>query len=117
MANWLVSLLLHSLSVFVVTQILPSVHIQHVAIAVLVALVYGILKTLFRGILLFLSLPLIVLTLGLFWFVINAFLLWVTDVLIQGFEIDGFFNTLIASILISLIDTVLHYWVEEGTQP
>lgn len=114
MTNWLLELLLRSLSVFLVTELLTSVHIQNITIAVVVALVYGVLKMLFRGILVLLSLPLIIVTLGFFWFVINAILLWGTDKLIDGFEIEGFFNTIIASILISLIDTVIHYWTKKG---
>lgn len=52
-----------------------------------------------------------VLTFGLFYFVINAFLLWLTDKLISGFEVKGLFNTLIAAFLISLIDALLHWIV------
>ena len=54
---------------------------------------------------------LIVLTFGLFYFVINAFLLWLTDKLIDGFEVKGLFNTLIAAFLISLIDALLRWIV------
>lgn len=122
--KWFIELLVLSTSVFVVTHILPSVHVKNFHIlpsvyvknfgtAVVVALVYGILKMLFRGVLIFLSLPLMIVTLGLFYFVINAFLLWITDKLIDGFEIKGFFTTIIAAFLISLIDTVLH-WVIPG---
>ena len=49
MTNWLIGLFVHSLSVFTVTQILTSVQIRNVTIAVVVALVYGVLKMLFRG--------------------------------------------------------------------
>ena len=107
MTNWFIGLFVHSISVFAVTQILTSVQIQNVTIAVVVVFVYGVLKMLFREVLVILSLPVMILTLGLFWFVINAFLFWVTDKLIDGFQIEGLFNTIIASILISLIDTVL----------
>jgi putative membrane protein len=116
MTNWLIELLVGSISVFVVTQILPAVHIRDVTLAVVVALVYGILKLFFRWILVVLTLPFMILTLGLFWFVINAFLLSITDRLVGGFAIDDFFNTLIASVLISLIDTVLHYWIRRSKE-
>ena len=102
-----------SVSVFIVTHILTSVSIKNFGTALVVVLVYGILKLVLGKLLILLSLPLIVVTLGLFYFFINAFLLWLTDPLIDGFEIKGFFNTFIASILISLIDTVFH-WVIPG---
>ena len=99
-----------SISVFVVTQILPSVRIKGFSTSVVVALVYGVLKVLLTKILVVLSLPLMFVTFGLFYFVINAFLLWITDKLIDGFEIKGLLNTLVAAFLISVIDTLLH-WV------
>ena len=111
LAVWLINWFILSVSEFVVTRILPSVHIKGCTTAVIVAFVYGLLKLLLTKILVFLSLPLIVLTFGLFYFVINAFLLWLTDKLIEGFEVRGLFNTLIAALLISLIDTLLRWIV------
>ena len=107
--HWLIELLILSASVFVATHILTSVHVKNFATAIVVALVYGILKTVFTRIFVILALPLVILTLGLFYFVINAFLLWITAMLIEGFEVKGFFNTIIAALLISFIDTVLHW--------
>ena len=109
LVEWILNWFILSVSVFVVTRILPSVHIKGCSTAVIVAFVYGLLKLLLTKILVFLSLPLIVLTFGLFYFVINAFLLWLTDKLIEGFEAKGLFNTLIAAFLISLIDALLHW--------
>ena len=111
LAKWLLNWLILSISVFVVTRILPSVRIKGFATAVIVAFVYGILKLLLTQILVFLSLPLIFLTFGLFYFVINAFLLWLTDKLISEFEVKGLFNTLVAAFLISVIDALLHWIV------
>ena len=111
MTNWLIDLFISSVSVFVVTRLLPSVHIRDVTLAVIVALVYGLLKLFLRWILVILTLPFMLLTFGLFWFVINAFLLGLTARLVDGFEIDGFFSTLLASVLISLSDTLLQHWI------
>ena len=102
-----------SLSVFVVARLMDSVHVRTVGTAVAVAAVYGVLKTLVYWLLVLLSLPLIIVTLGLFLFVLNAFLLWITDKLIEGFRIDGLVNTLIASVFISACDLVLR-WVLPG---
>ncbi len=105
--NWLIL----SVSVLIVTKLMSSVQIRNFGTALVVALVYGILKLALTKILVILSLPLIILTLGLFYLVINAFLLWITDKLIDGFEIRGFFSTIIASFLISVIDTILHWMI------
>ena len=109
--TWLLHWLILSVSVLVVTRLMPSVRIKGCATAVFVAFVYGILKLLLTKILVFLSLPLMILTFGLFYLVINAFLLWLTDKLIPGFEIKGAFSTLFAAFLISLIDALLRWIV------
>lgn len=104
------SLLAFSLSVFVVARLMPTVHVRGFGTTIAVAIVYGILKLLFYKILVFLSFLFVMLTLGLFLIVINAFLLWVTDRLIDDFKIDSFFSTMIASVLISILDVVFR-WV------
>ena len=111
--TWLVAWIAFSLSVFVVARILPGMRIKGLGTAIAVAAVYGILKFFFYWILVFFSLPFILLTLGLFLLVINAVLLWVTDVLIEDFEIDGCLTTIIASVVISLFDVVFR-WVLPG---
>tara|TARA_Y100000031_G_C7869688_1_gene225765 strand:- start:68 stop:403 length:336 start_codon:yes stop_codon:yes gene_type:complete len=106
----LMSLLAFSLSVLVVALVMPSVRVRGFTTALGVAVVYGLLKFFLNWILVFLMFPLVFITLGLFLFVINAFLLWITDKLMDGFEIDGLVNTLVASVLISILDVVFR-WV------
>lgn len=93
-----------------VYRFLPS-HELRTAIAV--AAVYGILEFVFYWVLVFISLPFIFVTLGLFLIVINAFLLFVTDKLIEDFEIDGCLTTIIVSVVISLCDMVFR-WISMG---
>lgn len=112
--SMIMGLFAFSLSVFIVAMILPSVRVRSFGSALVVAIVYGILKFLLHWVLVMVSLPFIIITLGLFLIVINAFLLWITDKLIDGFEIDSIFSTVIASVLISLLDLVLRWilpWV------
>ena len=87
--------------------------IESLRTATAVAAVYGILKFVFYWVLVFISLPFIFVTLGLFLIVINAFLLFVTDKLIQDFEIDGCLTTIIVSVVISLCDMVFR-WIFPG---
>ena len=105
----MMALMAHSLAVFLVAQMLPGVRIRSLLTAVAVALVYGVLKFLLWWVLVLFSLPLVFITLGLFLVVINAFLLWLTDKLIDGFEIRGFGTTIIASVLISILDVILRF--------
>ena len=113
MGYWILRLLVFSVSVFIVAKALPGVYVRSFSTAVVVSLVYGVLKLLFFRLLVFLSFPLIFITFGLFFIVINAFLLWITDKLIEGFKIKGVLMTLFASVLISALDVVLR-WVIPG---
>ena len=104
------SILGFSLSVLVVSYVMSSVHVEGFELAVAVAVVYGLLKFFLYKVLVILFLPFVILSLGLFLVVINAGLLWTTERLIDGFAIDGLFNTLTASVFISILD-VLFRWV------
>ena len=113
MWHTLLSLLAFSLSVFIVAAVLPGVKLKGFGTAVIVALVFGLLKWLFYNLLIFLSLPVIALTFGLFLIVIHAILLWMTDKLVSGFKIKGFGTTVLAAMLISLLDLVFR-WLLPG---
>ncbi len=105
--TFLLSILILAVAVFIVAKLMPSIHIKSFWTALVVALVYSVINFLVGWLLTLLALPFIILTLGLFKFVINAFLLWVTDKLIEDFEIDGVGATLIAALLITIIDWIL----------
>ena len=92
---------------------MPGVRIEGLGTAIVVAAVYGILKFAFYWFLVLVSLPFVFVRLGLFLIVINAFLLFVTDKLIEDFEIDGCLTTIIASVVISLFDMVFR-WIIPG---
>ena len=105
--GFLIHIFLLSVAVFVVAQLLPKIYLKSYGTAVIVALVYSVISFLFGWIFTLLALPLILLTLGLFKFVINAFLLWLTDQLIGDFEIRGAGTLLLAAFLITIFDFIL----------
>ena len=95
------NILLYAVAVFIVAKILPKIHIKSFFTAVIVAIVYSLINFFIGWLLTLISLPLILVTFGLFHLVINAILLWITDKLIKDFEIENFTTTLIAAILIT----------------
>lgn len=109
MAHFLWNILLLSVSVFLVAQLLPGIRLKNFGTAVIVALVYSLINLMIGWVLMLLALPFLIITFGLFKFVINAFLLWITDALIDDFEIDGVGTTLIAAFLITIVDSVLRW--------
>ncbi len=101
--------LLLSAAIFIVSSILPGIRIKHFGTALMVALVYSVINFFTGWLLVLISLPFIIITFGLFKFVINAFLLWITDKMIEDFEINSIGTTLLAAFLITLTDSGLKW--------
>jgi putative membrane protein len=112
---FVVSLLLGAVAFLIVARVLPGFRLRGgFGSALLVAFVYGVIKALLWSVLVVISLPLVVVTLGLFIFVINAFLLWLTDKLLGRLEIRGFGTLVLAAFLLSVIDYVFRLVVHHG---
>lgn len=102
--NWLVS----GLVVFAASYLLPGVHIEGFFTALVVALILGILNALVKPVLFLLTLPITLLTLGMFMFVLNALLVLLTSALVPGFKVDGFLWAMIFSLVISIFGSFTH---------
>ena len=99
---FLARILLSILSILLVAYVVPGVSVDGFVTAFVVALVLGIINVTLKPILFILTLPITILTLGLFTFVLNACLLWFVARFIEGFEVRSFFAALLGSIIISL---------------
>lgn len=104
--NLLVKLLLSAIAVLTGAYILPGVEVSGFWVAVAVAVILSILNVIVKPILVFLTIPLTILTLGLFLLVINAVIILMTDGLIAGFEVQGFWWALGYSLILSLINSL-----------
>lgn len=101
------------IAVLLASQIIPGIEIHSVAAGLVTILVLAFLNALVRPLLYLLSAPFIVLTLGLFMVLINAFLLHLAAFLVKGFSVDGFWSSIGGAILISLVSGILNFWVSE----
>jgi len=104
------NLLLLSIAIFAVSRFSPGIRCKNYGTAIAVAVVYSIINFIFGWLLVLLTLPVIILTLGLFMFVINAALLYVTDKLIKDFQIKSFSTTILAAFFITISHSFLK-WV------
>ena len=109
--NFLLDLFILGTPVFIVIQILPLAKVKGCSTAFAVALVFGILKSVLTGVLMFLLLPMVILVLGGSYIIINAFLLWFTNKIIPGFEIQGFFKILFVAVMIAIVETFLRWLI------
>jgi len=96
---WIVTLL----GLWVVTLVVPGVRANTVGGLVLAALVLGLVNTFIRPVLWFLTLPLTVLTFGLFALVVNAITISLTSSLVSNFEVDGFGSALLAALIMAIL--------------
>lgn len=102
----LLSWVLNALALWIVTLLIPAVRYDSIVALVIAAAVLGIVNAIVRPILFWLTLPLTILTLGLFLIVLNALMLELTALLVPGFDVDGFGWALVAAILLALISLV-----------
>jgi putative membrane protein len=102
--NWLVT----ALAVIIAAYLLPGVTVRSFFTALLAALVLGLINAILRPILVILTLPLTVVTLGLFIFVINALLVLLAGAIVPGFEVRNFWWALLFSLTFSIVSFVLH---------
>lgn len=93
--------------IFLLAEVMPGIYVKSYGTALIVAIVYGLINVTLGTVLKILSIPFIVITLGVFLFLINTFLLWLTDQLLEDFEIESTGVTFAAAVLITLADTLL----------
>ena len=97
----------NSLAILFVAWLFEGVNVNSTKDAFIAGLVLGIVNSVVRPVLVILTLPVTILTLGLFYFIISAFCLWLVSSLLAGFEVHGLLTTILAAILISLVSTVI----------
>ncbi|MCP3876222.1 MAG: phage holin family protein [Desulfobacteraceae bacterium] len=110
MFSFLLNIIVLSVAVFLVSNFLPGIRIKNFMTALVVALVYSIINFFIGWLLVLITLPFMLITFGLFKFIINTFLLWVTDKIIDDFEIKDVLTTFIAAFLITIVDSLIK-WV------
>jgi putative membrane protein len=104
--------LLLAAALLLVAHLSPGVTVNSFGAALVAALVLGLLNTLVRPLLVLLTLPVTVLTLGLFLFVINALMFWSAAGLLDGFRVNGFGSALIGSVIYSIASTIIDVAIE-----
>jgi putative membrane protein len=111
--NTILKLILTAVAVFVLSKILPGITVTNLNAALIVAIILGLLKVFIRPIIILLTLPITIVTLGLFLFVINTILILLTDFFIDGFQVNGFWIALIFSLLLSGAQSVLYSFLKK----
>jgi len=102
-----IRLIISTLAVLLSSWLLPGIHVAGIVTAFIVAIVLGLLNAFIKPILTILTIPITVLTLGLFLLIINVIIVYLAAAIVPGFRIDGFLSALLFSIVLAVIGWAL----------
>ena len=108
----LLRLIISTLAVMVAANLVPGVVVASTGTAIIVAIVLGILNTFLKPILQILALPITILTLGLFYFVVNVFIIYLAASLVDGFGVEGFISALLFGLVMSIVSAILGMFLD-----
>lgn len=115
MLSYFFTVLATALSLLVVDLVVPGVNISTFVAALVAGIVIGIINSSVRPVLSFFSLPLNILTLGIFSLIINGICFWIAAVLVPGFSVHGLLAIIVAPVVLSFVNTLLsQYFVERN---
>jgi putative membrane protein len=103
----ILKLIVNAIAVFAAAYLLPGVRVESFTTAIIVAIVLALLNLVVKPILVLLTIPITILTLGLFLLIINALIVLLCDSLVSGFDVDGIIYALLFSLVVSLISAVM----------
>jgi putative membrane protein len=105
---FIIRLIINMLAILIISYLFPKmIWVEGFLAALVAAFLLGIVNTIIKPILVLFTLPLTILTLGLFLLVINGLMLWLVSALVRGFHVSGFWGAVFGSILISLVSWLL----------
>lgn len=112
--KFLFKLVVTSASMLVVVEILPWAEVRGPAALIVAALLLGIFNSILRPLLIILTLPINIISLGLFILVINGLILYLISMLVPGFELRNFGSAVLASILISIVSGAINWMIKDS---
>ena len=112
--GFLVRLIVNAAALWVAAELVPGIVVTGLVPLLLAALVLGLINAIVRPVLLVLTFPLTLVTLGLFIFVLNAFCLWLTSRIVPGFEVQTFGAALLGALVVSIVSWVLTAFVSDA---
>ena len=112
MPHFLLTWLVTAISLIVTANLVPGFAVTSLGAALLAAVVIGLVNAIVKPILVILTLPLTILTLGLFLFVVNAITIWLAGALTPGFSVTGLLPALLGSIVLTLVASGINFLVD-----
>jgi len=111
--GFLVRVVVNALAIWLATAVVPGIEARGATAVVVAALVLGLVNAIVRPVLLVLTLPLTLVTLGLFLFVLNALCLWLTSAVVPGFDVRGFWPAFWGALIVSALSWAVNGFVSD----
>jgi len=107
---------LNALALLLVAYAVPGFGVASLYAALIAAFVLGLVNALVRPLLFILTLPVTILTLGLFSFVVNALMIWLVSTIVKGFTVEGFVPALLAAVILWLVSLLTNWLIEQARE-
>jgi putative membrane protein len=111
--GFLLRVLINAVAIYLAAAIVPGIEISGLPAALGAGLVLGLINAIVRPVLIILTLPVTLLTLGLFLFILNGLCLWLTSVVVNGFEVHGVGAAVLGALLVSVVSWILTAFVSD----
>jgi putative membrane protein len=111
--GFLLRVLINTAAIYLVAHIVAGIEVSGVGAALGAGLVLGIVNAVVRPVLVVLTLPVTLITLGLFLFVLNGLCLWLTSLVVKGFVVRGFWSAVLGALIISVVSFILTAMVSD----
>jgi putative membrane protein len=113
----LIRLIINAIVFYLIALYVPGFHISGWTAAIIAAVIFGLVNAIIRPIVLLLSLPATILTLGLFVIVVNALMFWLTVWITPGFKVDGFMPALIGGVIMTVVSIITNHLFKAEATP
>src|SRR5262245_45157470 len=111
--GFLLRVLINAVAIYLAAAIVPGLEITGLPAALAAGLVLGLINAIVRPVLIILTLPVTLITLGLFLIVLNGLCLWLTSVVVKGFEVQGFGASVLGALLVGIVSWILTAFVSD----
>jgi putative membrane protein len=113
----IIRLLVNAVAFYLIATYIPGFHVSSFVAALVAAIIFGLVNAIIRPLVLLITLPLTIVTLGLFIIIINALMFWLTAAIAPGFKVDGFVPALEGAIVMMIVSFVVsHLFKAEGAR-
>jgi len=113
MKGLLIRWIINALALILISQVIKGIEVDNILAAFVAAAVLGVINAILRPILLLVTLPITILTLGLFALVINGFMLYLAGNLVKGFHVYGFWSAVFGALFLSLISWIANAFIND----